>query len=124
MNWEAFAIVATAVGGPVAGAYLSYKTLKRAQHVDEITERSGIATESRAGVQQIFDAQDRVHEQLQRLVDQVQEENKDWRVKSADLNVRLDACFTEREALRRELNRMYRKYGNGDTPPAGTPTTT
>lgn len=124
MSWESGAV---AVGGPAAVVIVGYLTHKRSLRVDKITEQSGVTTESRAGTAQIIEG-------LNQLIDNVQEDNQgfrdDLRACAARLDEvtrymsqRIEDVTRERDELTRKLNRMYRKHGNGDTPPAGTPTT-
>lgn len=113
MSWQTDSI---AVGGIVLPFTVGYLVHKRQVKVDHVTEKSGIATESRAGVQQVIDAQTKLNEQLQRYLDQSQEDSIGWRDKYFEERGNLQECFKEGSRLRQELNRMYRKFGdNGNS---------
>lgn len=113
MSWQTDTI---AIGSPILSFSIGYLMYKRSVQVDKATEKSGIVTESRAGVQQIIDAQTRLNEQLQRYLDQSQEDSIGWRDKYFEERTHLQECFKEGSKLRQQLNRMYRKYGdNGNS---------
>lgn len=112
MSWETTGV---AVAAPVLGFAVAYMGYRRSRHVDTVTEQSGAATESRAGVQQIIDAGNKLNDQLQRYLDQAQEDNQQEHVRYLDVRSQLEGCFARTQELTKELNRMYRKYGNDDT---------
>lgn len=87
---------------------LGYLAYRRARKVDAVAAQSGVMTESRAGTAQIIEG-------LNLLIDQLQDDNKTFRDDIKYLTLRLDAIAKERDQLRRELNRLQRKYGeNGN----------
>ena len=113
MNWQATII---GVAAPVAALALGVLGYQRSRHVDRISEQSGVATDTRAGTAQIIEG-------LNGLIDNLQEDNKEFRADIRACALRLDTITTERDGLKRELARLRRRYGeNGDTPPS-TPVT-
>lgn len=116
VNWETLALVASAVGGPVVGGYISLSSNHRGKHMDEVAVRSGVVTESRVETQAAFD-------RLYKFADMQEKDNDGLREDIRLCGARNDVLEDKVQTLTRELNRMYRRYGNGETPPAGTPTT-
>jgi len=106
VNWDTVITVAPIV---VAGA-VAWWGYRRSIRVDAVSEKSGVATETRAGTQQIIDG-------LNTLIDQLQEGALAHRETITFLTSRLDAILVENEGLKRELARLRKKYGeeNGVT---------
>lgn len=109
MSW------ANAVGfaAPVVALVVAYLGYRRSRRVDAVTEQSGVATETRAGTQQIIEG-------LNRLIDQVQDDNTGFRddlkqcaARVEAIGVRLEKVTAERDELRKDLARMVRLHGNG-----------
>lgn len=117
MNWEPVIGAALIAATSITAAVLTYR---RSKKVDRAAERSGVASETREDLAQLIDA-------LQADNASLREEAKyrDARIETqlAARDARIAACETTCEELRRELNRMHRRYGNGDTPAGGTPAT-
>jgi hypothetical protein len=87
---------------------LAYVTYKRARRVDSVAEQSGVAAESRAGTQQIIEG-------LNIIIDNLQEDNRQWREDAKYQADRSDARDKECNRVRFRLNAMIRKFGeNGD----------
>jgi ABC-type transporter Mla subunit MlaD len=111
MTWE------QTVGGVTTGIValgLGVLTYKRSRAVDAIAAQSGAVSETRAGTTQVIDG-------LNQLIDQLQDDNKEFRADIRNLTTRFDVITQERDECRRQLNRLIRRYGDGDTPGAGTP---
>jgi len=119
MDWGQVAM-ALLIGAPSFA--LGYMALQRSRKVDAISAQSGVATDARAGTAQIIEG-------LNRLIDNLQEDNASFREDIRYLTVRLDAVTKERDDLRIRLNRLARRYDDnglerpGDSPPYGTPST-
>lgn len=98
MTWA----VVTGLVGTVGGLLLGFLGYRRSRQVDAVSAQSGAAAESRAGIAQAFDA-------LNALVDQVQEDNKEFRVDAREFKaaiaqcaIKLDEMMVERDEARRE----------------------
>jgi len=83
---------------------LGYLAYRRSLKVDAVSEKSGIASDTRAGVAQTLDT-------LSNLADQFQEDNRDLREELKQLAARFGMLLVERDALKREVARLRRKYG-------------
>lgn len=103
MNWAAITAVVGTFGGVVLG-WLSYR---RSRQVDARSAQLGVTSETRAGTDQIIAG-------LNALIDQLQESESVKREDVRYLTARLDACIAGSEALKVELARLRKKYGNGD----------
>lgn len=95
-------IVGTALAVPATA--ISLLGLRRAYRNDKITEQAGIVTGNTEGVAQVIGG-------LNGIIDSLQEDNKVFRQELRVLNVRLEVVTRERDELRRELDRLLRKYG-------------
>ena len=99
-------IQAVVIGLPsFALGYLAYR---RSRKVDAVAEQSGVATETRAGIAQIIDG-------LNKLIDQQQEDLV--RLRDALGKSVSDALARDKECneMRKQLNRLNRKYGDNDS---------
>lgn len=105
MSWE----TAIQIISPIAALVIPYLVYRRSRHVDDNSQKMGMVTENRAGQAQISEGQ-------QDFITMLQEDNRILRLEFAEIKV-------EVTALRKEVNRLHRKYGdNGNgTPPKGTP---
>lgn len=102
--------VIVAVVGAAVSLTIGFLGHQRSKKVDATSAQSGVASHHQAGTAQIIEG-------LNRLVDQLQEDNSDFRQDIEKLVVRLEVITVERDALRLEVVRLRRKYGeNGDTP--------
>lgn len=101
MTWEQ-AFTGISVLSAAAAAYWGYRRGKRS---DQVSEQSGIATETRAGTQQIIDG-------LNALVDQYQESAATHRDTVHYLEGRLAQVLEENENLKLELVALRKKYGD------------
>lgn len=86
---------ALAIGAPAF--ILALLAYRRSRQVDAVSERTGIATETRAG-------QIETREGQESLIANLQADNALFRQELKDLKI----AFA---ALEREVNRLYRKYG-------------
>jgi hypothetical protein len=108
MAWEA----PIGVFSAITGAGLGFLAYRRSIHVDAVSTQSGIATDNRAGTAQIIDG-------LNKLIDNLQEDNQSFRDDLKQCAVRIEAISAERDVLRLELAKLRRLYGydNGNPPP-------
>lgn len=100
MTWEQ----AFAAGSVIIAAAVAWWGHRRGQKSDEVSKQSGMATETRAGTQQIIDG-------LNALVDQLQESDQVKHATIVYLESRLTAVAKELEEAKLELSRLRRKYG-------------
>lgn len=98
MTWA----TATALVGVVGGMAVSLLGYRRSRKVDAVSAQSGIASETRAGTAQVIDA-------LNALLDQVQEDNKEFRAEGREFKEAIRQCAdhltqvsAERDEARRE----------------------
>lgn len=89
----------------IPSIFIAWLAYRRSQKVDAVAEQSGIANESRAGQAQIIEG-------LNRIIDNLQEDNKTGRDYAQYLLNRLDLSDKDRETLRGQLMRMHRKFGD------------
>jgi chromosome segregation ATPase len=116
----------SALIGAIGGILLGVLGYRRSRHVDAVSEKSGVATETRAGTAQVIDG-------LMALLDQVQEDNRDNRiqfrevrdavrqaaVRLAEVTVERDLARQERDEARRELAIFRQRFGEIENgPPA------
>lgn len=90
----------TAIAGLVVGIpsfFLGWLTLRRGNRVDRATAQQAVVAARGSEVSQVIDG-------LNRLVDNLQEDNRIWRQSLESVSHRLSACITEREELQRKLN--------------------
>ena len=87
---------------------LGFLALRRSRKVDAVAEQSGVATESRAGTAQIIDG-------LNQLIDNLQEDNKQFREDLKFVQQRNSARDAECDKLREEIARLRQKHGE-ETP--------
>lgn len=99
MAWTEWMGIVTAVAG---GAFAWLK-FRQAQKVDAVSAQSGVASNHRAGTEQVIEG-------LNKLIDQLQEENEKLRTEA-------DGRATRLEAMTIEVARLRRRYGNGDDTP-------
>lgn len=95
-------IIGVGIGAPATA--IALVGLRRAYRNDKITEQSGIVTGNQEAIAQVIGG-------LNGIIDSLQEDNKVFREELKTLNVRLEIVTKERDELRRELDRMLRKYG-------------
>lgn len=114
MDWTALIL---GLAGTVTGATIGYLGHRRSKTVDTASAQSGIASNHRAGTAQVIEG-------LNLLIEQYQEDNATFRDDLRTLANRLDIVTAERDALRLEVARLHRKYGeDGSLAPAPvTPT--
>jgi hypothetical protein len=106
----------SALVGAIGGVLLGFLGYRRSKHVDAVSAKSGVATETRAGTAQVIDG-------LMALLDQLQEDNRDTRSILAESResvrmaaVRLEEVTIERDVARRERDEaraelaILRKY--------------
>lgn len=102
MFWDSPIVSGIAVGIPAF--IIGYLTYRRSVKVDKISEQSGIASDKTAGIAQIIEAM-KAH--IDALNEYIVVLHADNRVDKEDLK----RVTEQRDALQKELNRMYRKYG-------------
>lgn len=100
MTWEQITALVGVLGGVVLGV-LGYR---RSRQVDATSAQAGMVTEARAGTAQIIGG-------LNALLDQVQEDNQDFRTELRHCAARVLAVEAERDACRREFAE-YRRQNN------------
>lgn len=107
MNWDQLWV---GLGLAVPATLLGYLGLRRSQKVDADAARSGLFFNHREGTAQVIEG-------LRGLIEDLQDDNESFRADVRYLTDRLDAVTAERDALKLEVARLRRKYGdNGDTP--------
>jgi len=107
--------VIIAVWAGATSIILAYLTYRRSVKVDAVSAQAGMTDRSTAGTAQIIEG-------LNRLLDQVQEDNKDLRDEARGMLVRLAAQSAENDQMRRRLYRYSSKYGdngNGNSTDTG-----
>lgn len=105
MNEIVIALI-TAVPAFLIGVFAYRRSLK----VDQVSAQSGAASNQMAGTAQVIEG-------LNRLIDQLQEDNDSFRADIKDLAARLVVITAERDALKLEVARLRKKYAaNGDDP--------
>lgn len=105
MSWESTAI---GIAAPIAAIAVAAFGYRRSRHVDSVSAQLGMATETRAG-------QAEMRADRESLINSLQEDNALFRQELKEVRAAL-------AVLQREVNRLYRKYGeNGVTPPKGIP---
>lgn len=116
---------AIALAGGISATCIPWVLYRQAAKKDEVARRSGLVTQSSASTLADF-------QRLYTFIDNLQEDNTSFREDlrtcaqrceaiATRSEVRIDAITKERDEAIQKLNHMYRKYGNGDTPPGGTP---
>jgi len=104
VDWDPFITAGPVV---VAGA-VAWWGYRRSIRVDAVSEKSGVATETRAGTAQIIDG-------LNLLVDQLQEGTASHRETIRFLTERIDKVLAENAELRLDNARLRKRYGvNGE----------
>lgn len=83
---------------------LGYLAYRQSKHVDKVTEQSGIVTSQAGAVQQVIDG-------LNKLVFNLQEDNKLLRANLTDLGAKLSELVAERDSLKRDMADLSKKYG-------------
>lgn len=115
MTWEQI----TALLGVLGGTTLGYLGWHRSRQVDATSAQSGVASETRAGTAQVIDA-------LNALLDQVQEDNREFRAEGREFKEAIRACAAhlevvtaerdearrERDEARRELVAFRQRFGD------------
>lgn len=105
MDWN---LIITGLVSTAAGLIVGILGHRRATKVDARSAQSGVASDHRAGTEQVIEG-------LNTLIDQLQEDNSSFRVDLKDLAARLVVITAERDALKLEVARLRKRYGvNGD----------
>lgn len=113
MTWEQITLIVGTVGGVLIG-YLGYH---RSRKVDAVSAQAGVASETRAGTAQVIEA-------LNAIIDQIQEDNRDFREQGKEfrdalrqcaervtgLSAELDSALRERDEAWRELAAFRRRF--------------
>lgn len=106
MTWQT---VIDALPVAVPALVIALFQLRRSRQVDAVAEKSGVAANGRAGTAQIIEG-------LKTLVEALQSDNDDFREDIKALVIRLDVITVERDALKLEVARLRKKYGdNGES---------
>lgn len=93
----------TALVVSIPSFILGYLAYRQSRKVDRATEISGVASANVSAVNQVIDG-------LNRLIDNLQEDNKLLREGLSNLNIRLQESLIEREKLRAEITVLQDKY--------------
>lgn len=80
----------------IPSAVLGFLGYRRSRHNDEVAERAGVATTRSTSIGQVVDG-------LDRLVANLQEDNKTLREHVKELNVKLDRIISECQDLKQQL---------------------
>lgn len=105
MDWSP-AIIGLIIGVP--SFIIGILGYRRATKIDKATENAAVIA-AQTGMQgQIIDG-------LNQWIDNLQDDNKSFREDLKHLTQRLTDCSKENEAIKKEMSRLYRKYGeNGN----------
>lgn len=101
----------TIIGGvsTISATLLGWFIYRRSVRIDKVSEQTGIASDKTAGIAQAFEGLKEHIAGLNAFIAMLQE---DSRIDKEDIK----NLTIQRDALQKELNRMYRKYGeNGDS---------
>lgn len=104
---------------------IAYWGYRRSKKVDAVAAQSGVATETRAGVEQVIDALNELNDKLQadnrnfretvqqqvKRVSDLEQDNRACWEKTQLLTLRIDVLEKERDDLQRTLDRLIAKYG-------------
>jgi hypothetical protein len=88
---------------------IGFLAYKRSVKVDAVAAQSGLSADSRAGAAQVIEG-------LNQLIDNLQEDNKEFREGIRYCTARFEAVALERDELRQRLAHLYRKYGDSPDP--------
>lgn len=98
--------IALAAGLP--SFLLGFLGYRQSRKVDAVAAQSGMASESRAGIEQVIQG-------LNGVIDNLQEDNTAFRDEVRYLTGRITEIITQCDEAKRQLNGLRRKYGeNGD----------
>lgn len=98
------------LGPTLITAAIAYLGLRKSGKVDKAAIASGAVANHRASWREITEG-------LRGLIKELQDDNENFRKDLLWATDRLDAVTAERDALRLEVARLRKKYGeNGDTP--------
>lgn len=89
----------------ISGILVPWFVYRRSVKLDKISEQSGIASNNAAGVAQAFEG---LKEHITGLNNFIAILQADSRVDKEDIKI----LTSQRDVLQKELNRMYRKYGD------------
>ena len=96
-------VVGLSLAAPSAAiGYLAYK---RSRKVDALSAQTGAASENRAGMSEIREGQND-------LIANLQADNKSLREIINSQGVRIDACFTLCDGLKKEVARLHKLHGD------------
>lgn len=114
MFWDSPVVSGIAVGIP--SFIIGFLVYRRSVKVDKISEQAGVASDKTAGIAQAFEGLRQHIAGLNAFIAILQ---ADARIDKEDIK----SLTAQRDALQKELNRMYRKYGdngNGTTAPVAS----
>jgi len=103
--WQEPWVVSILIGLP--SSIIALLGLRRAFKADKVSEQLGAASGSAQSIAQAFEGLNKVIESLNAYILILQ---ADKRVAAEDIKI----LTVQRDALQKELNRMYRKYGDSN----------
>lgn len=92
------------LGLAIPATVLGVLGYQRSRKVDAVSAQSGVASDSREGTAQVIAG-------LNSLIDQLQEDYTGARADIKALKERVEAVILERDALKVEVARLRRKFG-------------
>lgn len=125
IDWGQVALIlAAAIPSVIIGRWAHV----RAKKVDAISEQSGIATSTHAGTAQAIQGLKDLIEDLQEDNQSFRDDNRSFKGEIRELATQLEVCNSEaalvreeRSALRTEVARYKRQYGELNGPTGGKP---
>lgn len=102
--------IASIVGGisTLSAALLGWFVYRRSVSVDKTSAQAGIASNSVAGTAQAFEGLKQTIASMNTYIGVLENDRK---INKEDTRVVVE----QNKVMQKELNRLYRKYGNGDT---------
>lgn len=115
--------VIAAVTALITAFFVPYLAHRRGRQVDQVVAKTGAAADAKEGTAQAFERLEALLNHANALVDQVQEDNKDFRVDAKEFREAIRHCAAhvaqldahivqvenEREGLRRDLAEARRE---------------
>lgn len=118
MSWEGTISVVTGAVGAIGGTIFGYRGLQRARHVDKVTELTGAAAITQAGINQAWEQLQDMNSILQIDNQALRTDAKESKLDTRELKEAIAKCtirvaeiLKERDDARLEVARLIKKYG-------------